>query len=173
MRINDIIAQRKNNVGRRIRLIDIADSENDLQMKRLIGQTGTIEYVDDAGNYHVNWDNVSSNLSVLIEDTVEFLDEYEDDEYEDKIDERYDRVFTTHKNRHTLRKAKRNTINESIYNNDDIDFVARNVARHLGMGCGVSLPKETYNDFIELLNNDETRDKLIEMMNVYYYQFFK
>ncbi len=172
MRIKDIIAQRKNDVGRRIRLIDIANPENDLQMKRLIGQTGTIEYVDDAGNYYVDWDNVSSNLSVLIEDTVEFLDEYEDGEYEDKIDERYDRGFTTYKNRHTLRKTKRNTINESIYSNDDIDFVAKNVARHLGMGCDVSLSRETYNDFIELLNNEETRDKLIKMMNIYYDQFF-
>lgn len=149
----DIIQKRKQDVGRRIRLVNIADAENDPQMSRLIGQTGTIVKVDDSGSYQVDWDNSNSRLSVLIEDTVEFLDE---------ISEGGKRRM----------KSKRNTINESSFSNDDIEFVARNVARHLGMGCGTSLSKDVYNDFISLLQDDATRDKLIEDMNIFYHQFF-
>lgn len=151
----DIIQKRKQDVGKRIRLIDIADAENDPQMRRLIGQTGTIVKVDDSGSYQVDWDNSGSRLSVLIEDTVEFLDE---------ISEGGKRRM----------KSKRNTVNESGFSNDDIEFVARNVAGHLAGGFrNSSLPKETYNDFIELINNDETRDLFIEDMNIFYHQYFE
>ena len=151
----DIIQKRKQDVGRRIRLINIANAENDPQMRRLIGQTGTIVNVDDIGSYQVDWDNSDSRLSVLIEDTVEFLDEISEGE-----------------KRRT--KSKRNTVNESGFINDDIEFVARNVAGHLAGGFGnSSLPKETYNDFIELISNDETRDLFIEDMNIFYHQYFE
>jgi hypothetical protein len=151
----DIIQKRKQDVGRRIRLVNIADAENDPQMRRLIGQTGTIVKVDDSGNYQVDWDNSSSRLSVLIEDTVEFLDE----------------ISEGGKKR---TKSKRNTVNESGFGNDDIEFVARNVAGHLAGGFrNSSLPKETYNDFIELISNDETRDLFIEDMNIFYHQYFE
>lgn len=151
----DIIRKRKQDVGRRIRLVNVADAENDPQMRRLIGQTGTIIKVDDSGSYQVDWDNSNSRLSVLIEDTVEFLD---------KISEGGKRRT----------KSKRNTINESGFSNDDIEFVARNVAGHLAGGFrNSSLPKETYNDFIELISNDETRDLFIEDMNIFYHQYFE
>lgn len=159
MNRRDIIQKRKQDVGRRIRLVDIADAENDPQMSRLIGQTGTIVKVDDAGNYQVDWDNSGSRLSVLIEDTVEFLDETE--------------RTPQYEHRKSAIKNRRNTVNESMFTDNEIEFVARNIARHLGMGCSVSLSKDVYNDFISLLQDDATRDKLIEDMNIFYHQFFQ
>lgn len=151
----DIIQKRKQDIGRRIRLVNIVDAENDPQMRKLIGQTGTIVKVDDNGSYQVDWDNSGSSLLVLIEDTVEFLDE---------ISEGGKRRM----------KSKRNTVNESNFGNDDIEFVARNVAEHLAGGFGYSsLSKETYNDFIELISNDETRDLFIEYMNIFYHRYFE
>lgn len=155
----DIIEQRKQNVGRRIRLVDIADAENDPQMRKLIGQTGTIVKVDDGGSYQVDWDNFDSSLWVLIEDTVEFLDEAE-------RTPQYERRKSAVKNR-------RNTVNESMYTDNEIEFVARNIARHLGTGCNTSLPKDVYKDFVSLLQDDTTRDKLIDDMNIFYHQFFQ
>jgi hypothetical protein len=155
----DIIEQRKQDVGRRIRLVNIADAENDPQMRKLIGQTGTIVKVDDSGSYQVDWDNFDSRLSVLIEDTVEFLDETE--------------RTPQYEHRKSAIKSKRNTVNESMFTDNEIEFVARNVARHLGMGCGTSLSKDVYNDFVSLLQDDTTRDKFIEDMNIFYHQFFQ
>lgn len=155
----DIIQKRKQDVGRRIRLVNIADAENDPQMRRLIGQTGTIVKVDDSGSYQVNWDNSGSRLSVLIEDTVEFLDETE--------------RAPQYENRKSAIKNRRNTVNESMFTDNEIEFVARNIARHLGMGCSTSLSKDVYNDFVSLLQDDTTRDKLIDDMNIFYHQFFQ
>ena len=155
----DIIEQRKQNVGRRIRLVDIADAENDPQMRKLIGQTGTIVKVDDGGSYQVDWDNFDSGLWVLIEDTVEFLDEAE--------------RTPQYEHRKSAIKNRRNTVNESMFTDNEIEFVARNIARHLGMGCGTGLSKDVYNDFVSLLQDDTTRDKLIDDMNIFYHQFFQ
>lgn len=104
----DIIQRRKQDVGRRIRLVDIADAENDPQMRRLIGQTGTIVKVDDSGSYKVDWDNSNSGLSVLIEDTVEFLDEL--------TESRADRF------RRNFRPFK-NSLNESFKNQELTDAI--------------------------------------------------
>lgn len=156
---NDIIQKRKQDVGRRIRLVNIADAENDPQMRKLIGQTGTIVKVDDGGSYQVDWDNFDSGLWVLIEDTVEFLDEAE--------------RTPQYEHRKSAIKNRRNTVNESMFTDNEIEFVARNIARHLGMGCGTSLSKDVYNDFVSLLQDDTTRDKLIDDMNIFYHQFFQ
>lgn len=155
----DFIEQRKKDVGRRIRLIDIIDKENDPAAAKLIGETGTIVSVDGIGNYHVDWDRYDTNLAVLIEDTVEFLDEAEKTP-------RYERGKSIIKNR-------RNAVNESMFTDNEIEFVARNIARHLGMGCGTSLSKDVYNDFVSLLQDDTTRDKLIDDMNIFYHRFFQ
>lgn len=104
----DIIQKRKQDVGRRIRLVNIADAENDPQMRRLIGQTGTIVKVDDSGSYQVDWDNSGSRLSVLIEDTVEFLDEIT----ESRADS-FRRNF----------KSFKNSLNESFNNQELTDAV--------------------------------------------------
>lgn len=154
----DIIEQRKKDVGRRIRLVDVIDKENDPVAAKLIGEIGTIVSVDDIGNYHVDWDRYDTNLAVLIEDTVEFLDEAE-------RTPQYERRKSAVKNR-------RNTVNESMYTDNEIEFVARNIARHLGTGCNTSLPKDVYKDFVSLLQDDTTRDKLIDDMNIFYHQFF-
>lgn len=155
----DIIEQRKKDVGRRIRLVDVIDKENDPAAAKLIGETGTIVSVDDIGNYHVDWDRYDTSIAVLIEDTVEFLDETE--------------RTPQYEHRKSAIKNRRNTVNESMFTDNEIEFVARNIARHLGMGCGTSLSKDVYNDFIELISNDETRDLFIEDMNIFYYQFFE
>lgn len=155
----DIIEQRKKDVGRRIRLVDVIDKENDPVAAGLIGETGTIVSVDGIGNYHVDWDRYDTNIAVLIEDTVEFLDETE--------------RTPQYEHRKSATKNRRNTMNESMFTDNEIEYVARNIARHLGMGCGTSLPKDVYNDFIELISNDETRDLFIEDMNIFYHQFFE
>lgn len=155
----DFIEQRKKDVGRRIRLIDIIDKENDPAAAKLIGETGTIVSVDGIGNYHVDWDRYDTNLAVLIEDTVEFLDEAEKTP-------RYERRKSAIKNR-------RNAVNESMFTDNEIEFVARNIARRLGMGCSTSLSKDVYNAFVSILQDDTTRDKLIDDMNIFYHRFFQ
>lgn len=154
-----IIEQRKKDVGRRIRLVDVIDKENDPAAAKLIGETGTIVSVDGIGNYHVDWDHYDTNLAVLIEDTVEFLDEAE--------------RIPRYKRRKSAIKNRRNTVNESMFTDNEIEFVARNIARHLGMRCGTSLSKDVYNDFVSLLQDDTTRDKLIDDMNIFYHQFLQ
>ena len=154
---HDIIEQRKRDVGRRIRLINVIDKENDPAAARLIGETGTIVSVDDLGNYHVDWDRYDTDIAVLIEDTVKFLDNNErTSQYEHKK---------------TVIKNRRNTVNESMFTSNEIKFIARNIAKHLGMGCNAGLSEDAYNDFISLLQDDITRDKLIEDMNIFYHQF--
>lgn len=153
----DIIEQRKRDVGRRIRLINVVDKENDPAAARLIGEAGTIVSVDDLGNYHVDWDRYDTGIAVLIEDTVKFLDKTErTSQYEHKK---------------TVIKNRRNTVNESMFTDNEIKFIARNIAKHLGMGCKAGLSEDVYNDFISLLQDDVTRDKLIEDMNIFYHQF--
>ena len=143
----DIIERRKQDVGRRIRLVNIIDAEDDPQMQRLIGMTGTIERVDDAGNYHVNWDDSPSGLLVLIEDTVEFIDDEEEEEFDPtnykdprygeymaelrdrEWDARYDKYLDTLESRKAKRKTRKNTMNESF----DDQELSKMVADHEGL----------------------------------------
>lgn len=73
----EAIEKRKQCVGRRIRLLDIAIGViDDYVMKKRIGQTGTVVEVDDEGGMLIDWDKDGiSGIRVLLEDTVEFLDE--------------------------------------------------------------------------------------------------
>ena len=116
----ELIQQRKNDVGKIIRLIDIAEKDHDPIAAKLIGKTGTIIGVDDEGSYHVKWNGSSSSIAVLIEDTVEFLDGDEPN------DERYNKYLESRKD---LRKSGKNSINESF----DDSNLSELIANHRGL----------------------------------------
>lgn len=116
----ELIQQRKNDVGKIIRLIDIAEKDHDPIAAKLIGKTGTIIGVDDEGSYHVKWNESSSSIAVLIEDTVEFLDDDEPN------DEHYNKYFESRKD---LRKSGKNSINESF----DDSNLSELIANHRGL----------------------------------------
>ena len=190
---DEIIELRKQNIGRRIRLVDIVDKEKDPQMAALIGTCGTIMGVGSLGEYHVKWDEGSS-LDALIEDTVEFVDEDEDyDEYAEEWgeiptdpedprygeymaelsdrhwDERYDRALDTMESKKAQRKSRKNTMYESAYTDEDIEFTARYIGGCLA-GYHKGVPKEVYNDFLELVNDDNSRDIIMEQVSMFYNQ---